>query len=62
MYFLSFQPEIPQPGNTKPGQEFGLYTFQEFIVANWGYISIVLIVALIVLLYTRSKKRAKRDQ
>ncbi len=62
MYFLTFQTEIPRPEDTQPGQEFGLYTFQEFIIANWGYISIVLIVALIVLLYTRSKKRPKRDQ
>ncbi|TQD40653.1 hypothetical protein [Haloflavibacter putidus] len=62
MYFLFFQTEIPRPEDTKPGQEYGLFTFQEFIIANWGYISIVLIVALIVLLYTRSKKRPKRDQ
>lgn len=62
MRFLMLQPEIPKPKDAEPGQEFGLYSFQEFIVANWGYITIVVIVALIVLLYTRSKKRARRQQ
>ncbi|MDR6299726.1 hypothetical protein [Mesonia maritima] len=60
MFSALLQTEIPQPAQTEPDQEYGIYSFQDFIIANWGYITIVLILAIIVLMYGRHKKRERK--
>jgi len=60
MFSIIYQNEIPQPKDTEPGQEYGIYSFQDFLIANWGYITIVLILAIIVLMYARHKKRERK--
>lgn len=60
MLLSTQQNEIPKPDETEPGKEYGVYSFEEFFVDNWGYITIVAIFAVIVLLYTNYKKKERR--
>ncbi|WP_121666029.1 hypothetical protein [Mesonia aquimarina] len=55
------QKEIPKPDETEPGKEYGVYSFEEFFFENWAYITIVVILAVIVLLYGRYKKKERRE-
>ncbi len=56
---MFIQPEIPKPEETQPNQEWGWYTFQDFFVANWFYITVAVIIAIIVLIYARHKKKQR---
>lgn len=56
------QSEIPKPKETAPGEEWGFYTMQDFLVANWYYLTAVIILALIVLIAARQKKKTRRNR
>lgn len=53
------QTEIPQPEETQPYQEWGWYSFQDFFVANWFYVTVTVIIAIIVFIYARHKKKQR---
>lgn len=58
--YLLLQPEIPKPEKTEPGEVWGVYSMQDFLVANWYYITAVIILLLIVMIAARQKKKTRR--
>jgi hypothetical protein len=58
---IFFQPELPKPEETSPDQQWGWYSFQDFLVANWGYISIVVFLVLVFAFYSKKRKQRRVD-
>lgn len=63
-YILLLQPgELPIPKDSKPYQQFGNYTFIEFIKGNWFSLSaIVLMVALLLFYFYQTKKIKEKEE
>jgi len=53
------QIHIPNEEKTDTNQQFGWYTLGDFIAANWFYITAVVVIALIVLMYSKRLKRER---
>jgi len=58
---MLFQPELPKPEETSPEQQWGLYSFQDFLVTNWGYIAIVVFLVIIFAFYSKKRKHRRLE-
>lgn len=63
LYLLLFQPgELPVPQKSKPNEEFGNFTFMDFVSDNWFYILAILFMVALILFYLREKKKEKEEE
>lgn len=59
--FVTFlQTELPKPKPSTPSERWGLYSFQDFLAANWYYLVVVLILVVIFSLYVRNQQKKRR--
>ncbi len=54
---------IPTPKDAKPNQQFGNYSFLDFVSENWFFLAAIGLMIVLVLFYIREKKRmAKKEE
>lgn len=62
---MFLQTHIPNAEETGTNQQFGWYTFGDFMAANWFYITAVVLIAVVVLMYSKKMKKerlARREE
>lgn len=53
---------IPNPKDSKPNQEFGNYTFLDFISNNWFWLVSIAVLIILVVFYLKEKKRLEKKE
>ncbi len=54
---------IPNEKDAKPNQQFGNYSFIDFITENWFSLAAIALMVFFVLFYLKEKKRmAKKEE
>ncbi|MDT0294747.1 hypothetical protein ACFQ3R_03695 [Mesonia ostreae] len=59
---MFLQTQIPNPEETGTNQQFGWYTFGDFMAANWFYITAVVLIAVLVLIYSKKMKKERQER
>lgn len=59
---MFLQTHVPNPEETGTNQQFGEFTFSEFIIDNWFYVSAVILIGVIVLMYSKYRKQVRQKR
>ncbi|PZD77407.1 hypothetical protein [Mesonia sp. K7] len=59
---MLLQTHIPNPEETGTEQQFGWYTLGEFLMTNWFYVTAVILIGAIVLMYSKYKKQERQKR